>query len=62
MNLFEVITQEIENDDECIEKKEEQLLDLYHNANTQEQTILNEVFIAMTGWSFETLVEMAKAN
>lgn len=60
MNLAEVIQNEMNNDDECSEKVTIQLLDLYERATPSEKSIINELVISLTGWSFDSLLEKAR--
>lgn len=47
-------------DDEPQEKKSQRLLDLYAWCrNETEETLMNEIFITLTGFSFKTLCAQA---
>jgi hypothetical protein len=61
--LYEIIVQEIHSDDESPEKISRRLKATYENASQNEKKIINDIFITLTGWSFETLLEkVQKAN
>lgn len=55
--LMDTIMEEIYEDDECVEKKGERLLERFLEATQPEQTLMNELFIDLTGYSFESLIE-----
>lgn len=57
MNLVEIIQDEMLSDDECSEKKTFNLMKQYENATESEKTVINELLITLTGWSYESLVE-----
>jgi hypothetical protein len=60
MSLYEVIVREMQSDDENPEKISKRIKDTYDRCNTAEQAIINDLFITLTGWSFETLLEKEK--
>lgn len=55
MSLIEMIIDEMNHDDESDEKKEDRLISIYDDMTHEEQQIMNEIFITLTGWSFGTL-------
>lgn len=58
--LMETILEEINSDEESPDKKGERILENYLNATQSEQALMNELFMNLTGYSFETLIEMAQ--
>ncbi|MFT9494350.1 MULTISPECIES: hypothetical protein [Bacillota] len=60
MNLIDIIQDEMLSDDECTEKRTANLIQQYENATQSEKTVINELFITLTGWSYESLVEKCK--
>ena len=55
MNLYEVIQHEMHTDDARPEMVSEQLFGIYEQANRQQRDVMNEMFAALTSWTFETL-------
>lgn len=60
MNIFEVIQEEILTDYECPEKKANYIVNQYENASESEKTVINELLITLTGWSYESLAKKCK--
>jgi hypothetical protein len=55
MNIIDVIQEQILRDDECIEKKANDLDDEYDSASESEKKIIDNVFIHLTGWTYKSL-------
>jgi hypothetical protein len=45
----------MQTDDASPEAVSEQLLRMYEQANRHQRDLMNEVFSALTGWTFDTL-------
>ncbi|MDD9309807.1 hypothetical protein PUS82_00480 [Cytobacillus firmus] len=58
--LMDTIVEEIYEDDECVEKKGERLLERFLEATQPEQALINDLFIDLTGYSFESLIELTQ--
>jgi hypothetical protein len=59
MDLYEVIEQEMQNDDEPSYKKSQRLMDTYERADASGKAYIDDVFMTLTGWSFPTLMKKA---
>ena len=57
MNIIEIFTQELLSDCCDTHKESERLKAYYDAASPQQQTAINETFIALCGYSFETLLD-----
>lgn len=55
MNIVEWFQEEMATDDESSEKKDDQLEQLWEEADKQEKAVINKVFTVLCGYSFETL-------
>lgn len=66
--LIQTIFNELKYDDEPLEKKGDRLKHLYNKASETHKQVMNEMLIALTGWSLPTLInrsqdfEESKAN
>jgi len=58
MNLYGIIQQSFFGDDCDPDKVSQRLKDYYNECNQMEQSVINNIFIELIGWSFETLLEM----
>ena len=56
MNLIEVITQEMANDEELTGRQSWNIRRAYVEANEDGKQAINSVLIALCGWSMETLL------
>lgn len=58
-DFMDVFHEAYTTDDEPDDKQENRLVDLYRESNKQEKQLMNDIFITITGYSFETLCETA---
>jgi hypothetical protein len=58
--LFETINNEYNSDDESFYKRGSRILDDYENASDNDKAIMNNLFISLCGYSFESLVKLSK--
>ena len=58
MNLYERIQHEMQTDDEDTEKISRKLEAYYtKQCDPDEQSVIDEVFMTLTGWTLETLIK-----
>jgi hypothetical protein len=57
--FMDVFFEEYMKDEESPDRQEQDLLDLYESLSGVEQSVMNEIFIILTGFSFETLCDIA---
>lgn len=60
--IGEVIFEEVQNDEEAFDHKGYRLEQLYQNANDTEKKLIDDVLITICGWSYSSLLNMAKAK
>ena len=60
MNLYENIQSAIQADKKDGQEISEELMDIYNRASDDEMRLINTIFVALTGWSLETLIEGTK--
>lgn len=56
MNLYEIVVRAMETDDAPPERIAAKLKDTYATASPHVRGVIDDVFISLTGWSFETLL------
>ena len=60
MELTEVIYEQIQTDDEPYEKSSKVLKELWKNASEPEKKVISITLMTICGWTYETLLKMAK--
>lgn len=56
-NVAGACMEEMMFDEECSLKKSETLIELYENQDEEGKKKMNEIFIALCGWSFDSLLQ-----
>lgn len=57
--LCEIIQREMLSDDECPERVGKRLINTFDAADAKGRELINDIFMTLTGWNFETLRSMA---
>ena len=57
MELYQIIVHAMETDDAPPERIAAKLKDTYAAASPNVRGVIDDIFISLTGWSFETLLQ-----
>jgi hypothetical protein len=62
MNLIEIITREMADDEDNLTKQSELLEEAYLEADEAGKALLDKAFICLCGWSLQHLIEKAESE